>query len=128
MKDIILSKKHGVNPTILLCFWCGKTKNEIALLGKLKGDVEAPRNMILNYEPCEDCSNNMSKGITLIEATLTGEPGQPEMGKGIYPTGKWAVLTEDATKRLIVNKDMLDDILKKKKCYIASEAWEEMGF
>ena len=31
--DIKLSKKHGLQPTIPLCPYCGKEKNEIALLG-----------------------------------------------------------------------------------------------
>ena len=38
--SIKISQKHGVNPTIPICFWCGKEKNEIALLGKLPGDAE----------------------------------------------------------------------------------------
>ena len=37
-KSIRLSKEHGVNPTIPICFWCEKDKNEIAMLGKLKGE------------------------------------------------------------------------------------------
>jgi hypothetical protein len=28
--SIKLSPKHGVNPTICTCMWCGKPKNEIA--------------------------------------------------------------------------------------------------
>ncbi len=48
---IKVSPKHGVNPTIPICFWCGEEKGEIALLGKLPGDAEAPRNMVLDYEP-----------------------------------------------------------------------------
>lgn len=33
MSGIKLSPKYGVNPTIPVCFWCGKEKNEIALMG-----------------------------------------------------------------------------------------------
>lgn len=41
-KDSIkLSPKHGVNPSILHCICCGKDYG-IAMLGKLKGDKEAP--------------------------------------------------------------------------------------
>ena len=28
-KSIPLSPKHGLNPTIPVCAWCGKEKNEI---------------------------------------------------------------------------------------------------
>ena len=53
--SIRLSEKHGVTPTIPVCFGCGKQKNEIALLGRLPNDAEAPMNMVLNYDPCEEC-------------------------------------------------------------------------
>lgn len=44
MSSIKLSPKHGVNPTIPVCFFCGKPKNEIALMGRMGGkeDIEAP--------------------------------------------------------------------------------------
>ena len=46
MSDSIkVSPKHGLNPTIPQCFWCGKDKSEIALLGKMdKEDSPAPLN------------------------------------------------------------------------------------
>lgn len=37
MSSIKLSSKHGVNPTIPVCFFCGEEKNEIALLGRIGG-------------------------------------------------------------------------------------------
>lgn len=45
MSGVKISPKYGVNPTIPCCFFCGKPKNEIALLGKIGGrgeDLEAP--------------------------------------------------------------------------------------
>ena len=68
-KNIRLSKKYGVNPTIPVCFWCGKEKNEIVLLGKLLNDIEAPRNMWIpgDYEHCESCKELWNKGIKIIE-------------------------------------------------------------
>jgi hypothetical protein len=51
-KNIILSEKHGVNPSITVCPICGKEIG-IALLGKLKGDEEAPRKIIEDL--CDEC-------------------------------------------------------------------------
>ena len=34
-RNIILSPKYGVNPTIPVCFWCGEQKPEIALMGRV---------------------------------------------------------------------------------------------
>lgn len=50
-KNIILSEKHEVNPSITVCPICGKEIG-IALLGKLKGDEEAPRKIIGDL--CDD--------------------------------------------------------------------------
>lgn len=56
-RSIRISEKHGANPTIPICFFCGEDKNEVALLGKLSGDKEAPMRMWINgdYEPCDEC-------------------------------------------------------------------------
>ena len=51
-KNIILSEKHGVNPSITVCPICGKEIG-IALLGKLKGDEEAPR--YIQGDICDEC-------------------------------------------------------------------------
>lgn len=104
--EIRLSKKYGVNPTIPSCFWCGKLKNEIALLGQIgdrrKGeDIEAPMGMFINYEPCEDCRKNMSLGITVMEAdTHPVIDGQTHFQEGTYPTGRWCVIKEEAAERI----------------------------
>ena len=41
-----LHPNHGLNPTIPLCFLCGKEKNEVVLLGS-SYKKEAPKNMLL---------------------------------------------------------------------------------
>ena len=105
-KGIKVSKKHGLNPTIPICFWCGKDKNEIALLGKLKGDAEAPRRFLMDYEPCDECKKESEKAISngfvlLIEASKEPyNPNQPEIQKGVYPSGR----------SLYIKKSALNDI------------------
>ena len=66
-----LSPKHGVNPTLPVCFWCGKERGDIALLGRIGGsrDLEAPRHAIVDFEPCDCCRGKMGLGFTLMEAT-----------------------------------------------------------
>ena len=127
-KDSIrLSEKHGVNPTIPICFFCGEEKPEIALLGKLKNDEEAPRNAVINYEPCDNCKALMEQGITLIEATEQPiEKGMPPISNNavvngvnkvsVYPTGRWVVLKEEAFKKIF---DV--DMSKDEFCFVDSE-------
>lgn len=105
--NIKLSKKYGVNPTIPVCFFCKQEKSEIALLGAIKDEhgteIEAPRQMILDYEPCDECKPKLAQGVTIIETSLTptGLPPIQETQSGpCYPNGKYAVMTEDAVKRI----------------------------
>ena len=100
-KGLPISPKHGVNPSMELCFWCGEVKG-IALLGKLKDDAEAPRELILNYDPCDKCKEKFERGILIIEVTFTPEasnqmpftarPNEPPT----YPTGRYLVVQPDA--------------------------------
>lgn len=66
MRDggITLSEKHGINPSLMLCPYCGK-ETGIALFGKLKGDEEAPKNIIGN-DLCGECKEKVENGFVLI--------------------------------------------------------------
>lgn len=104
-KGVKLSPKHGVNPCIPICCWCGEEKNEIALLGKLKDDAEAPRSAILDYEPCEECLKKFNLGVVFIEVTASQPyknvmPISEQKGKALYPTFRYSVIKLDAAKRL----------------------------
>jgi len=118
MGSIPLHPKFGLNPTITCCFFCGKEKNEIALLGaKYRG--EAPRHMVIDRQPCDWCRENMRKGIVFIEATGTSEGD-------CRPTGAYAVLTEEATKRF-VTEPLLTTILQKRLTFVDPETWTRVG-
>ena len=101
MSGIKVSPKYGLNPTIPVCFWCGKQKNEIALMGHMKGDIEAPKNMVLDYVPCEECQNHMAMGVAVLEASdHPNTEGQPPMQKGVYPTSRFVVVTTECADRV----------------------------
>ena len=98
--SIRLSEKHGVNPTMCQCFFCGEVKH-IALMGKLKNDAEAPMSCVMDYEPCEECQKKMSQGVALIEVSETQPsdkrpPLKAEGGREVYPLGRWCVIKPDA--------------------------------
>lgn len=112
MSGLKLSPKYGLNPTIPVCFWCGNEKNEVVLMGhvgnpKKHEDIEAPKHAILDFEPCEECVKNMAKGFTVIEATT--EPNNTtntELQKGVYPTGNWVVIKNEAAQRIFPDADL----------------------
>ena len=101
MSGIKISPKYGVNPTIPVCFWCGKQKNEIALMGHMKGGIEAPKNMVLDYVPCEECQSHMAMGVAVLEASdHPNTEGQPPMQNGVYPTSRFVVVTTECADRV----------------------------
>ena len=89
-KNITLSPKHGVNPSIVICPVC-KKETSIALFGKLKGDAEAPKTV--EGELCDECKK---KYITIVEV-------ESETNK--TSTGRCAYIPKDA-----VNIDCPDGI------------------
>lgn len=106
MDGIKLSPKYGVNPTIPVCFWCGKEKNEIALMGRVGNarkheDIEMPMRAVIDYIPCEECEKAMAMGVTVIEATQEpNEITEAPIREGAYPTGKWSVITKESAHRI----------------------------
>ena len=120
--SIKISPKHGVNPTLPVCFFCGKDKGEIALLGHIKArkdngkidhssDIEAPMRMVLNYEPCDECKANMAMGTTIIEVVTKKDApnNRMEIAPGAIPTGSWNVIKNEAFERIF--KDMISEKL-----------------
>lgn len=103
--SIRISEKHGLNPCIPICVFCGKEKNELAILGRLKGDVKAPMSAVIDMEPCDECKENWSKGVPLIRVTkkkpANGMPPlQKEGNEEIWPTAQYMVVTEECAGRM----------------------------
>ena len=63
-KGITLSKKHGLNPSMVICPICGKEES-IAILGHIKGDKEAPR--YIQGDICDECKAKVAdnKGFVI---------------------------------------------------------------
>lgn len=110
MSSIRISPKHGVNPTIGKCMWCGESTGEMAFLGRIKGDEKAPMYSVLSYEPCDKCKEIWNQGVAFIECTPNEfEDGRPpftkdDKGKPIFPTGAVTVLRPEAANRIFVGE------------------------
>ena len=81
--SITLSPKHGVNPSILHCECCGKEYG-IGLAGKLKGDAEAPKDVMYGF--CDDCQKVIDQGGVMIVEVADGEGKKNP--KNPYRTGR----------------------------------------
>lgn len=90
--SITLSPKYGVNSSIAHCECCGKEIG-IAMLGRLKGDVEAPKDIAMGL--CDDCQKVIdAEGLMIIEVR------DGETGKNPYRTGRLVGITKDAKERM----------------------------
>lgn len=81
--DIILSKEHGVNPSIMVCPVCGKEIG-LALFGKLKDDAKAPR--YVQGDPCDECQKKFDEGYIAVIAMKSPKES----------AGKYAFIPKDA--------------------------------
>ena len=118
--EIRLSEKHGLNPSMLVCFVCGNDTGEIALMGRLKGDIEAPRRSVLpGSEPCAECREHMKAGIILISVKDGSDQKNP------YRTGGWVVIKEEAAKNIF--KDNAESLMKVRMAFVEDSAWDKLG-
>ena len=107
-----LSRKHGVNPSLEKCWFCGKDKG-VVLFGALRGDAETPRSCYLNQEPCDECKNYMKEGVILLQV----KDEDPN-----YRLGGFVVLKDEAVERIFGEK--APELLKKRAGLVANELWE----
>lgn len=127
-KGITLSKKHGVNPSMDVCFWCGEPKG-LALCGRMKGDAEAPKRMVTSLSPCDKCREKFMLGVHLIEVTDDGSRfGDNKAfafvdteGNTHWPTGRYVVMKPEAMKdgkagtKALCDKATMDRLLQGSK-------------
>jgi len=129
-RGILISEQHGVNPCLPVCFWCGEEDGTVALLGKLKGDAEAPRHPTLSYDPCESCEAKFSSGVLLAEAderpATEGQPPIQEHPRLLYPTGRYFVVTEEWCKKTF-DTECMPEVLEKRRAFIDPEVYQMMA-
>ena len=96
-KDSIrLSPKHGVNPSLAVCYYCGEDQGDIILPGKLPNDAEAPRRAVWHKVPCDKCKELMAKGVMVVRVDEEKRPSRGEP----YRTGELVVVKDEAVARI----------------------------
>jgi hypothetical protein len=123
--DIKLSKKHGLQPVIPLCLYCGEQKDEIRLYGaegdklaKFMGykDGALPMSMHIpgDLDPCTKCKDTGNIYIVVVDQA-TG-------------TIVSAVTTkEDQIKKLVTDETIIKDILNKRVVLVDQETALSVG-
>jgi hypothetical protein len=122
---LTLSPKHGVNPSVGLCFFCQKAK-EVLLFGRMKGDEQAPREVVANMEPCDECAGLMKQGIILISV----DPAQSEDKTNPWRSGGWCVVRAEALERWKeagMDAAVVDSMLDHRFGFIEDQVWDLIG-
>ena len=125
-KSIRLSERHGVNPTLCLCFWCGEEDGSLALLGRIgAGDLEAPHRACLNYDPCDACKEKWDSGITLLEVVPISESDNPPIFKGCEHafTSRFIVTSDRLAAKLFNDGSAVANMMEKRKAYLPVDAF-----
>jgi hypothetical protein len=153
--SIPVSKEHGVNPSVQVCFYCKKSIG-IILFGKLHEtkmkemfgkefaerhlkhedprDTAAPREVVLDLEPCEDCAvfyPHAKEGVFLVECDEREVVGKDQYGRRVaekvpVPTGNFVVMTDEAIRRIFTG-DVVDQVLEKRVAMVDLATWKLLG-
>jgi len=111
----------NVGVSMTKCFWCGK-ETGIGLYEK-DCDTEEAKYVFGGYEPCDECMAKMVDGFTIIEAEeYPLFSAQPEIQKGVYPTGSLWVIDREAAEKVFGS-----EIVKKSKAFISKDMAKEIG-
>lgn len=94
-------------------------------MGKLKGDQEAPKNLCMDYEPCDACKALFEGNILLIGVTTTPNGEQPPIRDDLYPTGSYVVLTREAVERAF-QEEAAKRILEKGKAFLEEPTLQDL--
>lgn len=123
--------KKGLNPTIPVCHYCGKTKNMIMLTGiegekwaKKNGrsDGEMPMTVYVedDIEPCDECK---AKGIAIVEVVMD----EQEQKRMKYTGARWLV-TEACIERLVgKDSDLYKRAMETRVMFIEPDVAEQIG-
>jgi hypothetical protein len=130
-RTIRIHPEHGLNPTMGVCFWCGQTDGTIAMLGAAyKG--EAPRTMVLDYEPCDACRDKMALGIVCFQVFDSSGHERPPLDKKnpqSEPTGRWSVVKREAVERWLADDPpLLKATLESGRILVGESIWKKLGF
>lgn len=97
--SIKISKEHGINPSICLCPIC-RNETGIVLLGKLKGDIKAPK-YIIGRDLCDKCKEQINNGkVFFIEANSSST------GEIISFTGRTIIMNKEDAKHILNDNEV----------------------
>ncbi len=134
-KGILISPKHGVNPSIECCVFCQKDRG-LVLFGKLPGDQEAPHRVCITDEPCDKCKELMTRCIFLVEMKEGSyedrTSAEGPLCRNPNRTGRMWGVKDEAVQRmcsdlLVGGAELFEEAKKKRVMFIEEGAAKKFG-
>lgn len=114
------------------CFYCLEDNMIVLntlLTMKNANTVRSMSGKVIDMTPCSKCDDLMKQGVILI--TFDPKQSDPEWYKSNFPnpyrTGGFFVVKDDAMRRIITDKRVLDFALKQRWVFIEHEVGEKLG-
>jgi hypothetical protein len=128
MTGLYLDPEFGVNPYMPICFLCGESTGEIALLGrrsqKITGykDANKAPPMAMSKEPCDKCKSRMQQGVILVGVCeeKTKDRENP------YRTGHYVVVKDHVIEDLFQPETLVEEILSKRVAFVEGEVLDTL--
>jgi hypothetical protein len=132
-RDIQLDPEHGLNPSLIQCFFCMEDKG-VALLGRLNPmtrkafeeagigrGAEAPRKLCLDMEPCDECKGYMDQGVILVSVRDEDNGKENPLRTGCF------VVVKDEFITLSLDSEAAKAILESRFAFVPDSAWNKLG-
>lgn len=140
---IQLHPKHGLNPTMTNCYFCGEP-SEILLVGiavnqfkkagvHVSKDGRMPHEIgYINTNPCQKCEGYMKQGIMFIsirdgEEKEIEQANQEKRIPNPHRTGKICVITEAGLHQMRLSIPLEEQILHARFVFIPDTTWGILG-
>ena len=118
--SIRLSEKHGVNPSVDRCFFCGESY-AVVMFGKMKNDEQGPSS-VCSGGLCDRCQKVKDDGGIFIIETRSGVEN-PSEGR----TGRLMALKKDSNLSNIIRPpELAERIRETGVAYIEEKAFEAL--
>ncbi len=126
--SIRLDPKHGVNPSVQVCFFCGEDAG-VVLFGALhretrrafqeqgfSEDGEAPRSVVIPGGACTKCEELLQERVLFVEV---------ESEEKTTRTGRCAWVRRTVVEDMIT-EPMASTILEGGMCYLDVNTWSQL--
>jgi hypothetical protein len=115
-----------VGVALTKCFYCGQGDRIVmnrVLTERLASKVEEMHGKVIDMEPCRQCAQWMKQGVILISV----DESKTKDEKNPWRDGRFAVVRDEAIKRIVQPEELASTLLFRRWGYISSDTADKIG-